>query len=125
MSPIWPDYDELDDYFKLSGKALMKNSNAGKIEVCPFPFYQMFIHSDGTVVPCCADWQQKLPLGNAGDIALDKIWKGDCYRMLQMDMLEKGRGCRELCGSCRYPESAANDNIDDCAEELLRKYRNL
>ncbi len=122
LSPIWPDYDELGDYFDLKNKAMMADSEVREIKVCPFPFYQIFIHSDGTVVPCCADWQKRLTLGNVNDSSLYQIWNSESYRTLWKDMLKNGRSCREVCSICSYPNSVANDNIDDYAEELLKKF---
>ncbi len=122
LSPIWPDYDELGDYFELSNKAMMSDSAMQELKVCPFPFYQMFIHSDGTVVPCCADWQQRLPLGNVNESTLSQIWSGERINALQKDMLQNGMKCRDVCSVCSYPNSAANDNIDAYAEELLKRF---
>ena len=122
LSPIWPDYDELGDYFDLSNKSMMSDTAMQEIKVCPFPFYQMFIHSDGTVVPCCADWQKRLPLGNVNDSTLSQIWNGTEYNTLQREMLKNGRQCRGVCSVCDYPNSVANDNIDSYAGELLKRF---
>lgn len=122
LAPIWPEYDELGDYFDLRKKALMTDSDIREVRVCPFPFYQMFIHSDGTVVPCCADWKQKLPMGNVKDSTVFEIWNGEVYRHLLIDMLKDGRQCRNLCSICSYPDSTANDNIDNYAEKILTNF---
>lgn len=106
----------------LSGKAMMTGKEMQKIRVCPFPFYQMFIHTDGTVVPCCADWQRRLPLGNVKQTPLPQIWSGKAYNRLCIDMLKTGRSCREVCEICKYPETNGNDNIDAYAGELLPRY---
>ena len=124
VSPTWPGYDELEKYFELSGKSLMENAGSKEIKVCPFPFYQMFINSDGTVIPCCADWQQKLIMGNVTESSLVQIWNSDGYNVLQKDMLKHGKDCRELCAICAYPNYTASDNIDAYAEDLLLKYEN-
>lgn len=124
ISPIWPGYDELNSFFTLSDKKMMSDLDMDirEIRVCLFPFYQMFIHSDGMVSPCCPDWQRKLLLGNVKTTALSDIWNGEAYNTLLKDMLKCGRQCRDLCSRCSYPDSNANDNIDDYAGDLLGKF---
>lgn len=52
------------------GHSITKNA------ICPNIFYQLMIHSNGNISPCCADYQQKLCLGNIHDTTLYDLWNG-------------------------------------------------
>ncbi|RDU58603.1 radical SAM/SPASM domain-containing protein [Helicobacter sp. MIT 99-5507] len=42
--------------------------------ICPNIFYQLLIHSNGDVSPCCADYQGRIKLGNIYTHNLKDIW---------------------------------------------------
>lgn len=47
-----------------------------KDNLCPNIFYQLMIHSNGNISPCCADYLNKISLGNIKTHNLKAIWGG-------------------------------------------------
>jgi len=48
-------------------------------EFCQFPWSSMSVMADGSVVPCCNDYDCDLVLGNANTDTLKEIWSGASY----------------------------------------------
>lgn len=66
-----------------SAQALPKDSSLDSPQdlppqnpLCPNIFYQLMIHSNGDVSPCCADFMGALRLGNVLETSLKAIWEG-------------------------------------------------
>lgn len=118
--PLWSGWDDIDDRFELQqigghGQALRKTT------VCPFPFYSLMINPDGIVTACCADWQRKLVLGDLTRQSLLEVWNGEPLRTFWIDILSGRKEQYEMCAQCRYSEYNSTDNIDDYAEEILKR----
>lgn len=45
--------------------------------LCPSIFYQLMIHSNGDISPCCADYLGKITLGNIKTHNLKSLWGGN------------------------------------------------
>ena len=60
-------------------------------EVCPFPFYQLVIHSDLTVSLCCVDWAKKTAIGNLEKSSLAELWRGPALRDFRLAHLRRQR----------------------------------
>lgn len=50
---------------------------------CLFLWTQLIILSDGSVIPCCIDYEGNLRLGNIMNKSLNKIWNGDAVKYLR------------------------------------------
>jgi len=50
---------------------------------CVYPFNRIVVNPYGYVVPCTADFHNKLSIGNARKETLKEIWAGDVYRYLR------------------------------------------
>lgn len=71
----------------------------GKI-VCPKPFKELIIKSDGSVALCCADWNNAHELGNLHKQSLKEIWEGEALAEIRRLHLS-GRRCElEACKDC-------------------------
>lgn len=69
-------------------------------EICPFPFYKMFIAPDGSVYGCCA---QELPhsIGNIRERGVLDIWKSKEAVQFQKSMLNGTINCNDsVCQGC-------------------------
>lgn len=66
---------------------------------CRWPFERMTILWDGTVVPCCFDYNQKYALGNLALSPLSEIWDGEPMRRLRAEFAAN-RVLNPLCRSC-------------------------
>ena len=69
--PMWSDFDEINNRFKLDDKKGMHGQKIKQVMICPYPFYSLIINADGDVTACCADWKRKLSFGSLKD-----IWSG-------------------------------------------------
>lgn len=121
----WPD-------FSLEGKSGVSQSPIGILgqtirpykKVCPQPFYNLTVCADGKVTACCADWEVKLVVGDAGITSLGEIWNGNLFDEVRLMMLRGERRSHPMCGNCGYPTFTCVDDIDDDAEKVLFRYTN-
>lgn len=58
---------------------------------CLLPWHTLGVYWDGTVTPCCVDFEGEMAIGNAGDSGLMGLWNND--RMI---------GLRRRLRSCKY-----------------------
>jgi radical SAM protein with 4Fe4S-binding SPASM domain len=60
---------------------------------------------DGTVVPCCVDFHGALPVGNATEKSLLKIWNDQPMQQLRTRHIQKDIDDLPLCATCNIPFS--------------------
>lgn len=121
IASAMPVDDEVDysAYFNVE-----ERRNKNWTDVCPQAFYELFILSDGTVVPCCHSIRgRKLAIGNIKDENLVQIWNGEKRKRLLKNFLNFGRKEMEACRTCISPNCANReyDCIDQYREILLKK----
>jgi radical SAM protein with 4Fe4S-binding SPASM domain len=68
--------------------------------VCAYPFYSLFIRSNGLVSACCADWNMNLIIGDFNNQSLSEIWNGKKLRSFLKLMISSGRSKIGSCHSC-------------------------
>lgn len=91
--------------------------------ICALCFYELVVHSDGTVSPCAADWQKdKQNLGNIEEMSLREIWDSEKRKKMLISFLEGTENPYIACRECEYPGSGAGVNLEPYKEELLKKY---
>ena len=91
--------------------------------ICSLCFYELVVHSDGSVSPCAADWQKdKQNLGNITETSLKKKWESEKRREMLVSFLQGTQNPYIACRECEYPGSGAGVNLEPYKEELLRKY---
>lgn len=86
------------------------------VEVCPYIFYQMMIHSDGTCSLCFLDWNKKMVVGDISD-GLDFLWVN--YRMHQRLMLKGVKP--EICKNCNQLKAGWPVDLDKYKEQILER----
>jgi len=70
---------------------------------CEYPFFQMSIYWDGTVVPCCLDYNGSYPLGNISeDTTLKGIWNNTRSKHLRTTMQTRMSPKTKLCKDCSF-----------------------
>lgn len=67
---------------------------------CPRLWNSMVILSDGTVVPCCIDYEALEPMGNIRDNALHEIWVNERFQAFRHLHLERRFNEIPLCREC-------------------------
>ncbi len=91
--------------------------------ICALCFYELVVHSDGTVSPCAADWQKdRQNLGNIYDSTLKDIWNSDERKDILLSFLERKENPYVACRECGYPKSGVSVNLEPHREEILAKY---
>lgn len=66
---------------------------------CNFPWERMTVLWDGTVVPCCNDYDMKLSLGNLRESTLSDIWNGPEMQQLRNEFISN-HVTNPLCRRC-------------------------
>ena len=92
--------------------------------VCPQMFYELCVHSDGSVSPCCADYDYKRQnIGNIFESTLKNIWNGRQLKDMRIATLRKKDNPYDCCNQCDYPACASTVNITEYADEILEKIK--
>ena len=111
----WPQFavdgaapDDIDAY----GRETVRKS------ICPYLFYTLSINSDGTVSPCCVDWNRDLAVGSVVSESLLDIWNGTAMQALRRQHIVEGLAANPSCASCGQVHVCTNDNLDPEREKL-------
>ena len=118
ISPVWP---EFDDGLKIEYESTRFGETVKKRNVCSHIFKSIMICADGEILPCCADWQRKLLLGNIKNDSILDIWKGYKLESLQKAFLNNKRMKIVPCNECLYNEYCDPDILDGYEKEILNR----
>jgi len=119
------DYSTVDN--QLNKDKGLKGFETVQTEICPLPFYHIYLNAEGTISACCVagPWYTPpaLEMGDLHKQSIDEIWNGDGFKQLFINMLEKGKnGASDICKKCKayrsyiYPE----DKIDEQKDRILQ-----
>ncbi len=75
---------------------------------CKHLWQSVVVAWDGRVVPCCLDYDAKMPLGDLTTSTLAEIWNGPAYVALREAELA-GRNDSALCANCGSAPGHARD----------------
>jgi radical SAM protein with 4Fe4S-binding SPASM domain len=77
---------------------------------CDFPWRRMVITWNGQVVPCCHDFDVKMPLGDVNTSTLQEIWNGEKMLALRQAFIS-GQVDNPVCRECehRYKNNPRED----------------
>lgn len=67
---------------------------------CPFPWQYLVVQWDGTVVPCCRDYDAFNVVGNANEQTLVEIWNSPAYLSFRRQHETADFGCNNFCRDC-------------------------
>lgn len=91
--------------------------------VCPQIFYELMIHSNGDVSPCCVDYDYLTEnIGNVKATTIKEIWNGKKLLQIRRQALLGEEVNYNICKNCSYPVCGATVNISPYRDELLQKY---
>jgi len=87
--------------------------------VCPFPWQYLVVQWDGTVVPCCRDYNGVNSIGNVREQSLREIWHGPRLREFYRQHRSGEYGGNDFCRRCMAifstpPRSAQRDSDAGC-----------
>lgn len=76
----------------------------GRYRVCPYPWFNLNIAWDGSVVACCRDLCGETVLGNVFETdSLWNIWNGEPYQKLRASLANRQPGKVKTCAGCDLP----------------------
>ena len=78
-------------------------ANGYRFKPCTRLWSSMTIRYDGKVVPCCADFETQIPLGDATKDPILKIWNDKPIRALRAKHVQDDLEGYPLCASCDVP----------------------
>jgi radical SAM protein with 4Fe4S-binding SPASM domain len=91
-------WKEIADHIRLQPELIQ----SPRVEVCPEPFGKEYgklaVLWDGTVIPCCVDYNATLTLGNAWDDRVTDIWQGHAINQLREQHLNGN--FPKVCTNC-------------------------
>jgi len=96
-----------------------------EVMVCPYPFYSMYINSDGSVSLCFLDWNRSLIIGDTKNTSLKTIWNSNKLLNYKKMFLKKERKSHPFCSNCQQLSCGSPDDIDSFSNEILEKYESL
>jgi len=67
---------------------------------CPFPWQYLVVQWDGTVVPCCRDYNAVNPMGNVRSSSLKEIWNSSEYAAFRDQHRTGEYGGNAFCKGC-------------------------
>jgi len=70
------------------------------ISYCPHPFTSFFILSNGDVILCPEDYNQKMILGNVQVSSIKDIWTNEKYQKIRDQIYKKKYTGSPLCNNC-------------------------
>ncbi len=59
---------------------------------CYYPFYQILVDYDGSVLLCAHDWARRLIAGNVNDDSILTIWDNDVLKRVRRKLIKSDRG---------------------------------
>lgn len=69
---------------------------------CRYLWDGMSVYIDGRIPACCLDYEAENPMGNAVDMSLAKIWRGERFSSYRRMHLEKCKSELTPCANCGY-----------------------
>lgn len=64
----------------------------------------MIVHFDGSVVPCCIDYDDEHVMGNVTESSLDEVWNSLKFQKFRLMHLQKRWNEIPMCRKCRVHE---------------------
>lgn len=118
ISPVWPNFDNGLNLKYSRGRF---GNVVFERKICSHIFKSITVCADGEVIPCCADWQRKLKIGDITNESLIDIWgKGNLNRLQNLH-LTKGKKSFSPCKECLYNEYCDDDILDEYELDILKR----
>lgn len=119
----WPTFEQKK--VEINETRGIYNNKIKEVLTCPYVFYSFAVNSDGTVSLCFLDWSRKLLLGDAKTQSVKDLWNSKEMREYQKMFLRGERKTHPICAECGQLKQGAPDDIDEFAEELLKKVETI
>ncbi|MBE7074217.1 MAG: radical SAM protein [Clostridiales bacterium] len=81
-------------------KKLSENVEIKKYKPCDRPMDQAVILSNGNMVICCRDWEEKTVVGNVYNSTIKEVWQGEKMKAIQTKIANKDYNSVCVCCDC-------------------------
>lgn len=92
-------YIETDNDFR---KTLEATGDYKSKFVCSQLLTRLSVYDDGTVVPCCSDYDTEMVLGNLNEMTIEEIWKSDKLNEIRRQHFRGEFYKIPACAKCDY-----------------------
>ncbi|MDD4889331.1 MAG: SPASM domain-containing protein [Phycisphaerae bacterium] len=107
----------------LDGRA--RRAGGRRHYVCPYPWFEFIVASNGDVVACCRDLQHKTVLGNLFEQDLAAIWNGRQARQMRALLVRKQPQGIAACAGCDMHRDSGKFGWRNIIKSALRRYQVL
>lgn len=127
VEPWFDEVDYKDIYHSDRDRETISNKYGKTVrvpQVCPVPFYRVYIDVEGNVFYCYSI-RRPAEILNCTEQPLLSIWNSAQRNSFLTSMLRNGRSCNEVCNRCTMMCDAAfneQDNLDDYCEDILHRF---
>ena len=87
------------------------SNEPAKQDLCPKPFRELYVKSNGDVSVCCLDWDGKLIVGNVLKQSLQEIWEGPLVIGIRAKHEQGRKGDLVACRDCNFRTRDAKGNL--------------
>lgn len=94
-------YVPISPFDDARGRAISEAPQRGE-QSCSYPFESLFVHGDGTVVPCAAHRARHISVGNIHQNSLYEIWHSEGMEVLRRAHRSGDLSGTRLCTSCLF-----------------------
>ena len=105
---VWGNQGD-DDFASLAPIEQRAQLRSVRAHPCWNMWSSVVIAWDGTIVPCCYDYNGTMPMGNVRTQPLAEIWNGEAYRALRAAE-RAGKNASALCRNCSEAPGFASDS---------------
>ncbi len=74
------------------------------VQTCPFPWKTMVILYDGSVVPCCLDYNGVQVMGSAAVSTIAQLWRSEKFVRARKDFRRLRYAAYPVCRKCNVPQ---------------------
>jgi radical SAM protein with 4Fe4S-binding SPASM domain len=111
------------DFHNMTGFLNRKSLNKQQYFVCPYPWIDFVVASNGDVVACCRDLEHKTVLGNLVQQSLQTIWNGETSQALRKALLEKRPDKMSACRGCDMPYDCRKMGLKNIVKSAMGRYQ--
>ena len=89
--------------------------------LCDRAWQWLTVISDGSVIPCCRDYDATIRFGNLKDNSIEEIWNGEGFREFRR-LHALGRSNHEICKDCDYQSLIDGNFVAMAGTTILDSY---
>jgi radical SAM protein with 4Fe4S-binding SPASM domain len=124
ISPLFSDvdYSTIKDKYDSS---IYEQALSEPIQICPQPFYTMYLMANGNIMPCCISEMDNYLIGNITEDNIFDVWNGHRLKEFRLKQAKGLRSIFPACKKCNFIKYGIceSDNIDSIGDNLIQIYK--